>query len=127
MKHKITYSEFISRWEPVLTAWNINAEDPQFADDCWALGFEMDCGRSYAKAFPGQTGFEAAPLKTVLPQITDVRFLGTAIFSYWRYLSHWLCAPPPEDASEWFRLAFGRLKELTEKHAGKGDGPDDVF
>ena len=114
--HKITYSEFISKWEPVLTAWNINAEDPRFADDCLALGFEMDCGRSYAEAFPDQIGFEAEALKAVLPQITDAHFLGTAIFSFWRYLSHWDNVPPPEkEETEWFRLAFGRLKELTEK------------
>jgi len=75
----------------------------------------MDCGRSYAETFPRQTGFEAEALKAVLPQITDARFFGTAIFSYWRYLTHWLGAPPPDDATEWFRLAFGRLKELTEK------------
>ena len=115
MKNELTLPDFISKWEPVLTAWNTDAEDPQFADDCRALGFEMDCGRSFAEAFPGQQGFEAESLKAVLPQITDARFLGTAIFSCWRYFSHWECAPPPEDASEWFRLAFGRLRELTEK------------
>ena len=115
MNKKITYSEFISKWGPVLTAWNPNDKYPQFANDCRALGFETDCGRSFAKAFPGQTGFEAEALKAVLPQITDAHFLGVAIFSYWRYLTHWLCAPPPDDAPEWFRLAFERLKELTEK------------
>ena len=115
MRHKITYSEFISKWEPVLTVWNRNAEDPQFADDCWALGFELDCGRSYAEACPNQIGFDAEALKAVLPQITDAHFLGTAIFSHWRYLSHWHQGPMSEDVPEWFRLAFGRLKELTEK------------
>jgi len=47
-------ADFVKKWQPILTHWNGTAEDPQFADDCWACGFEMDRGESLIAAFPGK-------------------------------------------------------------------------
>ena len=115
---KNKYTDFIAKWKPVLTEWNEAAESPQFADDCQTLGFKMDSGDSLAKAFPDQNVLRAKTLKEILPQITGRQFLGTAIFSYWRYLTHWHEAPLPEDAIAWFTLAFERLTELSENRSG---------
>ena len=48
----MTLDNFITKWQPILTHWNSAAEDPQFADDCWACEFEMDGGKSFVAAFP---------------------------------------------------------------------------
>ena len=114
---KNKYADFIAKWKPVLTEWNGAAENPQFADDCQALGFKMDSGDSLTKAFPDQDVLRAKALKKILPQITGRQFLGTAIFSYWRDLTHWHEAPLPDDAIEWFTLAFERLTELSENRS----------
>ncbi len=109
----MTIKSFIKKWQPILTTWTGAAEDPQFAEDCWAIGFEMDCGNSLAEAFPGKDMFRADILKKEIKSISDCKFLGTAIFSHWRYLTHWHNAPLPNDTIEWFSIAFDRLRELS--------------
>ena len=114
---------FIRKWAPVLAApWTCAAENPDFGDDCFTLGFEMDCMTSLQEKFPGEDVSRASFLRRVIHTIHDVHFLGTAIFSYWRYLTHWHEAPPPEDAAEWFSTAFSRLSELAD--SGKGTDKD---
>jgi hypothetical protein len=60
-----------------------------FADECFALGFGMDSGKWFIETFPNDNIQSPCGLHTVIPQIDDVFFLGTAIFSYWRYQTHW--------------------------------------
>lgn len=105
--------DFIQKWEPLFCRENRMPEDSAFAADCEALGFAMDCGDSLRKRFPGVDPFRAAVLRGRIGAIDDVRLLGSALFSRWRYLTHWLQAPPPEDAREWFALIFLRLSELA--------------
>ena len=111
----MTLDNFITKWQPILTRWNGAAEDPQFTEDCRACGFKMDCGESFVMAFPGRDVMRAAVLREIITHLDNSKFLGTAIFSYWRYLTHWHQAPLQEDAIEWFTLAFERLKELASE------------
>lgn len=115
MKKKMQIIEFIKKWQPILTRWNGAAEDPQFADDCWSCGFEMDRVESFVAAFPGKEVLRANVLREIIESMDNSKFLGTAIFSYWRYLTHWHEAPLPEDAIEWFSIAFDRLKKLASE------------
>lgn len=105
--------ESIKKWQPILTLWNGAAEDHQFAEDCWACGFEMDRGESLIAAFPGKEVLRANVLREIIETMDNSKFLGTAIFSYWRYLTHWHEAPLPEDAIEWFSITFDRLEKLA--------------
>jgi len=60
-----------------------------FSEECFALGFEMDCGKSFESAFPGMNAFnDADALYEIIDQIQDVHLLGLAIFSQWRYVTH---------------------------------------
>ena len=106
---------FIKKWQPILTHWNGAAEDHQFAEDCWACGFEMDRGESLIAAFPGKEVLRANVLREIIETMDNSKFLGTAIFSYWCYLTHWYEAPLPEDAIEWFSIAFDRLEKLASE------------
>jgi hypothetical protein len=97
-----------------MTTWCGATEDPQFAQDCQNLGFEMDCGKSLEAAYPGIDIFRAECLQKIIHTINDSDLLDPAIFSYWRYLTHWHNAPLPDDAVKWFETAFDRLSELNE-------------
>lgn len=112
----MTVSDFIAKWQPILTTWTGAAEDPQFAEDCWSAGFEMDGGESITALYPEKNWMRAAVLRDNLDLIVDVKVLGSAIFSLWRYHTHG-CGPLDDDTIEWFSIAFDRLRELstTEK------------
>ena len=105
----------IRKWQPVLaTPWGVAAESPDFGEACRELGFDMDCAQSLQAQYPGAKVFRASFLRGIIASIDDVHGLGSAIFSYWRYLTHWHDAPPPDDAPEWFAVALGRLAELAD-------------
>ena len=113
----MTLDEFIRKWKPILTTWkNSSVEDPEFAEDCWAVGFEMDGGESITALCPEKNWMRATVLRDNLNLIVDVNVLGSAIFSLWRYHTH-ACGPLDDDTIEWFSIAFDRLRELAA--AGK--------
>lgn len=53
----------------------------------------------------------------VLRQIEDIGLLGSAIFSKYRYITHWAYCDNllSESNREWFKMAFKRLQELTNE------------
>lgn len=90
-----------------------------FAEKCFALGFEMDCGHSFDEAYPGVGLGNAEKFDQIVDSITDAHFLGTAIFSYWRYITHWAMSGEDDllsiDNRKWFILAFVRLATITDE------------
>jgi len=88
-----------------------------FADECFALEFKMDSGDSFCEKYP--TAFtNATELDKIIEEIDDPYFLGTAIFSLWRYITHWTyCSHPlDEEYRPWFIIAFGRLAAITSEN-----------
>lgn len=90
--------------------------DHQMADDCSAIGFEMDCGHAFGEKYGGAaSSFEE--LKNVINDVTDISLLGSAIYSQWRYFNHWAYSGEeilePKNRS-WFITALSRLETLTE-------------
>lgn len=78
----------------------------------FGLGFEMDCGRAFGERYPDTSTPDG--LRAVLDEVDDATLLGGAVFSRWRYATHWTWeGAPDEDDLEWFRLALGRLRELA--------------
>lgn len=96
---------------------NRDVETSAFSDECFALGFEMDCGKAFEKAYPDGKAFtDYRELDKIVDGITDIPLLGSAIFSKWRYFTHW--AYSSEDIlsfenRSWFITALGRLERLT--------------
>ena len=96
---------------------NHEVEDSTFADECFSLGFEMDCGKAFESAFPESKAFnDYRELDKIIDSIDNVPLLGSAIFSKWRYFTHW--AGPGEDIlsfenRSWFITALGRLERLA--------------
>lgn len=86
-----------------------------FADECFALGIEMDCGKAFVAAYGADAFSDAASLKKITDKITDVDLLASAIFSKWRYITHWTYdACLSNDNREWFIAALRRMISITE-------------
>lgn len=87
-----------------------------FAEKCFSLGFEMDSGNSFCERYPKAFN-NAEELDKIIDEIDDIKFLGTAIFSQWRYITHWSLGSHPLDPEyrPWFICAFGRLMTITSE------------
>ena len=96
-------------------ATNFQVEEG-FAEKCFALGFEMDSGNSFCEKYPKAFN-DYSELDKIIEEIDDPQFLGTAIFSQWRYITHWsYCSHPlDEQYRPWFITAFGRLVTITSE------------
>lgn len=88
-----------------------------FADQCFAFNFEMDCGNRFIDTFSSDAFYKNDALDKVIDDIDDIEFLGSAIFSHWRYVTHWAdCSSLlDEEHRLWFITAFGRLAVITEE------------
>ncbi len=85
-----------------------------FPRDCEALGFEMDCCKSFDRKYGSDfwekhinDGYES-----FFALIDDYQVLGNTIYSRWRYYNHWAYDAIAEFNAGWFKQAFKRLKEL---------------
>ena len=111
---KATINAFAHKWHAKVLSRSRDIEQPAFADECTALGFEMDCGESFSKAFPDidfrdVDGFEKVVVGYILAWY--------CIFTYWRWFTHWnefhdICGYTPR---KWFLSAFDRLIEITNE------------
>ncbi len=86
-----------------------------FGEECFALGFDMDCGQSLQRAVP-----EAPHILTDSRALAhhvaklDVQTLGNAIFSRWRAWTYWDQCSLDEEDWAWFGVALKRLAAITE-------------
>lgn len=93
----------------------IELVDHYMADDCEALGFEMDSGNEFSKRY-GNAVHDYEELDKIIDYVNDIELLGSAIYSRWRYFNHW--AYDGEEILEfknrsWFILALSRLAILS--------------
>ena len=89
-------------------------ESPVFVQECISLGFKMDCGESFRKKYGDEAFNTEEALARVVDTITDIKVLGSGIFSQWRYLNHWAeSSQAIYDAEGWFLMAFNKLLELN--------------
>ena len=110
--------EFTQRWIEKFQDPNIcyiELVEHYFADDCRALGFEMDCGHAFCERY-GNAFESTEELLKIIDEIDNVKLLGSAIFSQWRYFNHWAYSGveilEPKNR-EWFIIALKRMEELA--------------
>jgi len=93
----------------------IELVDHYLADDCQALGFQMDCGHAFSEKY-GDAASSCDALNRIIDEVPDIKLLGSAIYSQWRYFNHWAYDAAailnPENRS-WFILALSRLALLS--------------
>ena len=76
---------YLAQWQKKFTERSNDVGEKIFADECLASGFKIDMGTSLKTAFPNLEVEKPKGIKAVINSIEDVEFLGTAIFSYWRW------------------------------------------
>lgn len=92
--------------------------EERFSDQCIEFGFKMDCGEAIERVYPNMKILDDnMAFSRVLRQIEDIGLLGSAIFSKYRYITHWAYCDSllSESNREWFKMAFKRLQELTNE------------
>lgn len=109
--------DFAERYQKLYATPNTTEDDVSnnFPEQCFAFGFEMDCGKSFIDSFQNAPFYNPDALAEVIDDIWDTMLLGGAIFSRWRYVTHW------EDFSSllddynrrWFVTAFKRLAVIA--------------
>ena len=75
--------DFAVKWCDKFRDQNINyidLVDHFMADDCAALGFEMDCGHAFSEKY-GQAANNYEALDRIIDDVTDIPLLGSAIYS----------------------------------------------
>ena len=58
--------------------------DHWMADECIALGFNIDCGKAFKEKY-GLAIYDPETLNKIIDDITDIPLLGSAIYLRWRY------------------------------------------
>ena len=88
-----------------------------FDEECRKLGFIMDCGKMIEAMYGKQALNNASDLKKVIDTRDEVTVLGSGIFSYWRYVTHWSYNEhlTDEENRKWMLTALNRLYFLTNK------------
>lgn len=110
--------DFAVKWCDKFRNQNINyieLVDHFMADDCAALGFEMDCGHAFSEKYGNAVNnYEA--LDRIIDDVNDIPLLGSAIYSQWRYFNHWAYTGAeilePQNRN-WFITALVRLEKLA--------------
>lgn len=83
--------------------------DVYFADDCEALGFEMDCGFAFTSVHE-ESWSTAKVLKVNIDKFADINVIGSGLYSKWRAFNHWGSPlEANEYTKEWYLILLRRL------------------
>ena len=111
--------EFAQKYYKLYTGEKTTERDVTkgFADLCFSLGFKMDCGKSFISTFSSEAFSDGKAFSDIAEAIDDVEHLGSAIFSHWRYVTHWDYGSSllNEVNRPWFIAAFTRLSVITNE------------
>lgn len=105
---------FLIKFAPESRSYYDLFESPFFPDDCWSLGFEMDCGDSFIAAYGQEAWHSHKELSSVIDKADNIIILGSALFSQWRYFNHWSYGHATEEDKEWFLIVLRRMQELIK-------------
>lgn len=115
-------NEFANRYSALYrdTETTVESVIGGFAEECLALGFEADGGKTFMDLFSDGQPFENADeLKRVIGCVSDISLLGSAVFSKWQHITHSDCGESllSEENRAWFVTAFERMAQLTAEEA----------
>lgn len=88
-------------------------DDPSIGDRFKELGFVMDAGELFKQKYGDRTFDKCEELEKIIDSVDDIKVLGSAIFSKWRYYNHWAYSSiRDEEPMKWLELTIGKLLEL---------------
>ncbi len=108
---------FAKKWEEKFQncQFGVKEFEEELGKECTKLGFQMDCGKEFCKWYPEFFSLKGQDLESMISGISDIDLLGSAVFSYWRSLTHWGPYELDETVCNRFRLLLGHMRELTRK------------
>lgn len=91
-------------------------EAKEFGNDFYAQEFDADKVEAFEAVYPNAF-HDLDGFKAIAGEVEGVQLLGDAIYSKWRYVTHWetdtdLLTPKNH---EWLVLALSRLVDLTNE------------
>ena len=110
---------FAKKWINKFSSPNLSTNEFEdcFGTDCIVLGFQMDGGHQFEKLYPHALHPDGGNFDSIVSTITDIDILGSAVFSQYRYLTHWSFYPGlDEQYKHWFIMALQQLCLLTKKN-----------
>ena len=103
---------FAEKWISEFQTRHIRTAEQLMGAECAALGFVMDCGKSFAAKYP-DAFMDNENLDRCIKEIDDLQLLGNAIYSKWRFYQHWDVWAPWD--IPWFLTALNRMAELSSE------------
>ena len=111
--------EFANYWQRKFLSEQLSDYEFEefFGNECGNIGFQMDCGKEFINLYPDCFNIPNDRINSVITTIRDVELLGSALYSQWRYLTHWAGRYSlDQDTCHWFSVILGRIKELAESN-----------
>ncbi len=99
--------------------------EEHFGKECERMGFVLDWGASFFRAFDSDAFFHAEGFLRCVNTIDDAGFLGSALYSKWREIvKSWGPVPDGywEDTVRWLAMVFLRLEQVTAKTGARAPG-----
>ena len=75
----------------------------------------MDCAHSITDAYGEEVWASEKGLSMVIDKMNDLRIMGSALVSKWRYWSHWSWDRATEEDKQWFLMLLRRMQELASE------------
>lgn len=117
MPNYLSIHDFAVRYQKLYKNRKTTENDvsKNFPEQCFALGFDMDCGKRFMDSFQNAPFYNPNALAEIIEDIGATMLLGGAIFSRWRYVTHWADFSSLLDDynRKWFVTAFKRLAVIA--------------
>jgi len=98
------------------SVYNLEIKSRQMEEECFVLGFEMDCGNTFEEKYK-EAFWNYDALDSIIDKESDVMLLGSALFSKWMYYTHWSEGESMTSPSirAWFVRILERIKFLSSE------------
>ena len=103
---------FLNDFNPKSSSYYDLFDSPDFPDECWSLGFEMDCGESFTNTYGPEAWHSNEVLSSMIDKMDNLKVLGSGLFSQWRYFNHWAYEHATEEDKKWFLMILKRMQTL---------------
>lgn len=104
---------FLNDFDPESSSYYDLFDSQDFPDECWGLGFDMDCGESFTKTYGREAWRSNKGLSSMIDEMNNLEALGSGLFSRWRYFNHRAYEHATEEDKKWFLMILKRMQTLV--------------
>ena len=110
--------DFAYRWWRIFGDSETTDRDlsDNFEKECRGLDFQMDCGEKFRTKYGEKAFYDSTALDSVIGNVSDEMLLGSAVYSKWRYITHWTQQSLLDSENrKWFTMALDRLRVISDR------------